>query len=102
MIAAGLDPSDLKPAEAPESSRTLELVLKAVPYPHLITDIDLHTQSDVLRFSWRGARYRVGLHLDCEEIQHGCLAGSDLAILMRRVLQLTDTALRNDRLVVPA
>ncbi len=69
---------------------TLEIVLKALPYPHQIHDIDL-SQPEVLRFSWRGARYRVDESLRAEEIQGDVLVGSDLAILMRRVLQLFAT-----------
>ena len=74
-------------SERDSNVATLELVLKALPYPHQITDIDL-SQSGVLRFTWRGARYRVDERLDVDETDGVVLCGSDAAILMRRVLQL--------------
>ncbi len=88
--------------DAQPNAKALELVLQAVPYPHLIRDIDLHTQPDVLRFTWRGSRYRVGEHLHVEEVDGDVLIGSDLAILMERTIRLAHSAVASCRMVLPA
>jgi hypothetical protein len=72
-----------------------------VPYAHLIGHVDLHNDPTVVRFSWRGARYRVDERLHVEQMENGCLVGSDLAILMERVLRLVDCAMRTDGIVFP-
>jgi hypothetical protein len=82
--------------------KILETVLKAVPHPHLIENIELQPDAIVLRFTWRGTRYRVDELFRCEEIGEGVLIGSDLAILMERTLQLTAAALRNGGMVQPS
>lgn len=84
------------------NAKVLELVLQAVPYPHLIRDIDLHSQPDVLRFTWRCTRYRVNEHLSVEEVEGDILVGSDIAILMERTLRLADFALASQQMVLPA
>lgn len=95
--------NDALPPPAPAANiGLLEIVLKAVPHAHLISDIDVHTNPKELRFTWRGHRYVVqdGLHVD--ESEPGLLVGSDLAILMERVLRLTHASMRINDLVLPA
>jgi hypothetical protein len=88
-------------AAKPANAELLETVLKAVPYPHQISDIDVHTDPEVLRFSWRGTRYRVDSGKHCEEVEGGCLVGSDKAILMRRLICVVGFQISCGTTVVP-
>jgi hypothetical protein len=84
------------------ATEVLETVLKAVPHPHLIENIELQPDANVLRFTWRGTRFRVDELFRCDEVGDGVLIGSDQAILMERTLQLTAAALRTGGMVQPA
>jgi len=68
-------------------SKIIEVLINALPYPNQIKDIDLISEKDSVRFTWRSARYRVNTDLFVEEVKGGCLAGSDAAILIRRCLE---------------
>jgi len=70
-------------------AQIIELLINALPYPNQIKDIDLVSEEDAVRFTWRSSRYRVSLDLFVEEVNAGCLAGSDSAILIRRGLEQT-------------
>ncbi len=63
----------------------METVLKSLPYADQIRDIDM-SKDDEIRFTWRGARYKVADDLFVEEVGNGVLIGSDLSILMRALL----------------
>lgn len=72
-------------------SQIIELLINAIPYPNQIKEIDITTEEDSVRFSWRNSRYRVSKTLSVDQIQNGCLIGSDEAILMRRCLEQSAT-----------
>jgi hypothetical protein len=76
--------------------------LQALPHPHLIRDIDLHSAPDVLRFTWRGTRYRVDETLGVEEVQGSVLSNTDGAVLMERLLRLVSYELKRVDTVLPA
>lgn len=86
---------------AAANTRMLEVVLKAIPYPALIRDIDLSTEEE-LRFTWRGARYRVSTRYHVEEVHDGFLSGSDASILLERALRLTASQVDAGHPVLPA
>ena len=64
----------------------LEVLLKAIPHPHLIERIEMEPAA--IRFTWRGKRYRVETNLSVVEVGSGVLIGSDVSILLERVLRL--------------
>lgn len=64
--------------------KVLETIIRYLPYPDQIRDIKIG--ADEVRFTWRRARYRVSESLFVEEVQDGCLAGTDITILMRALL----------------
>ena len=78
-------------------SETLETVLGALPYPDQIHEIDF-SDSGAVRFSWRGARYRISAELLVEEVQEAVLATSDRAILLSALLK-TSRALKEARAI---
>lgn len=88
--------------QTPAMTEVLGTVLKAVPHPHLIDRIDLDEANGVVRFNWRGTRYRVDRNLRCEEVGDGVLVGGDLSILMERCLRLVSSEIRAGRFVLPA
>lgn len=67
-------------------SKIIELLIKALPYPDQIKDIDISSESGAVRFTWRGNRFRVDGELYTNEANEGFLIGSDLAILLRQCL----------------
>lgn len=66
----------------------LATILTAIPYPHQVIDIDTDSDTDAIRFTWRGTRYCVDAGLRCEECKNGMLHGSNDAILMSGLLQV--------------
>lgn len=72
-----------------KQGKLIEIVLAGIPYPEQIKNIDIDTESEAIRFTWRGVRYRVSGSGFVEEIGDGVLIGSDRAILMRHILQKT-------------
>ena len=69
-----------------EQNEIIQAVIQVIPYPQQMKDIDF-SESDAVRFAWRGVTYRVDKTLDVGECDRGCLRGSDLAILMRELLK---------------
>jgi hypothetical protein len=63
----------------------LEAVMIAVPYPSHITEIDLDGETDSIRFTWRGDRFRVTEGM-VETVEEAVLVGGNLAILMQAVV----------------
>lgn len=66
--------------------KLIETIVGGLPYPHQMRDIDISSETEAVRFNWRGVRYRVGFSLHVEEVGDGILRGSDCAILMQAVL----------------
>lgn len=80
--------TDVAEAPANHAGKIIELLVRAIPYPHQIGHI-LIGEKDV-RFDWRGARYRVDENGHVEEVQGGLLAGSDRAILMQQCIAMAE------------
>jgi hypothetical protein len=78
--------------------KLIELVIRALPYPSQIRDIEI--AANYVEFSWRGARYRVNEVFGVDEVGDGVLVGTDRAILMRacidyvRIMDVSDDARR--------
>lgn len=64
----------------------INALFAAVPYPHLISNIDLE-DDDTIRFSWRGTRYRCAYPGHVEVSEDGVLIGCDAAILMGKIIE---------------
>jgi hypothetical protein len=69
----------------------VEHVVAALPYPAQIRDWDTETESDSVRFTWRGTRYRFAYANSwlVEEIDDGMLVGSDQALLIEQLIRVT-------------
>lgn len=68
-------------------AQIIELLINAIPYANQIKDIDLSSEKDAVRFTWRSYRYRVSNTFCTEQVHNECLIGSDTAILIRRCLE---------------
>lgn len=69
-----------------KNSDTLNLVIKTLPYPDQIKDVDM-SMTDQLRFTWRGDRFRVSDALFVEEVDSKFLVGSNTSLLLQRMLR---------------
>ena len=67
--------------------KLVELIYKSLPYSEQIKELDFTSESDAIRFDWRGNRFRVADTLFVEEANNGTLAGSDLAIVIGELLK---------------
>jgi len=70
------------------NSEILEMVLNSLPYTNQISDIDFSGKNEI-RFSWRGARFRVNETLHVEEVKGVIFAGSNSALLFQSLLEKT-------------
>lgn len=68
--------------------QVIERVIKALPHPDQIINIDVTSERSAVRFAWRGITYRVSLGLMVEEVGNGVLIGSDRAMLIDRLIKL--------------
>lgn len=67
--------------------RAIVVVVNALPYPEQIKNWDL-SHDNVVRFTWRNARYRFDFRLmGVEEVRDGCLIGNDTAFVMRTLFK---------------
>ena len=61
--------------------------LMRVPYPEHISEIDT-SDDDAVRFTWRDDRFRISLRsMTIEQVEGPILSGSNLAILMERIIR---------------
>jgi hypothetical protein len=68
------------------TGQVIGIILKAIPYPEHISEINL-TNAECVCLKWRNTRFRIDLSLHVEEMAGQMLAGSDIAILFRRCLE---------------
>jgi hypothetical protein len=68
------------------TSEILVRIIQRIPYPEQA--FRFKTDNDSVRFVWRGHQFRVSERLHVETVCHGCLVGSDIAIILQRLLQL--------------
>lgn len=64
----------------------IEILLNAIPYPQQIKNMGFR-EENALRFEWRGTAYRIDSSLGADEVDGGCLVGSDKAMLMAQCLK---------------
>ncbi|KKL50882.1 hypothetical protein LCGC14_2301060 [marine sediment metagenome] len=67
------------------NDKIIECVIKAIPYPEHISDIEL--DDDCVRFTWRTDRFKVSDSGMVEELEDIFLKGSNIAILMERLIK---------------
>lgn len=65
-------------------NKIIELLIRAIPYPDQMRDLDIAT--NYVEFTWRGTRYRVTEFYGVDEVGDGVLIGSDSAILIRALI----------------
>lgn len=79
----------------PSKSKLVEIVIKALPYAEQMRGLDLDSESDAIRFGWRGHTFRVSGDCRCEEVDRSMLCGSDIAILLEALLKRTYVSILN-------
>lgn len=57
-----------------------------MPYPEQIYGFEIN--DDSVRFAWRGHQFRVSENLHIETVRDDLLVGSDISIILQRLLQL--------------
>lgn len=62
-------------------------LIKALPYPDQIINIDLNTHPDAIRFDWRGVSFKASIDGEVYETRDCGLAGSNIAMLVRELLK---------------
>ena len=70
-------------------AQIIQALLKAIPDPAAIDDLDTTTSRVSVRFSWSGHRYVVYSNLSVEEVINGMLMSSDRAALIQHCLKLS-------------
>jgi len=70
-----------------ENNEILNLVLAAMPYADQIRDVDMTSEENAIRFTWRHDRFRVDGGLDVGTVQNSCIHGCNLSIIMRTMLK---------------
>lgn len=65
----------------------VERVYRSIPYSMGISNLDITSEENAIRFDWRGTRYRVDANGGTEEVGNGVLIGSDCAILMEAIIR---------------
>jgi len=66
----------------------LMAIMKCLPYPDQISDLDMTTEPEAIRLTWRkGHSFNIPLTGHVYERLDGCLSGSDIAILFRELLK---------------
>lgn len=68
------------------NSKIIELVLNALPHSNQINDIDM-AEDGVVRFSWRGERFRVSETLHVDQVDGCMLARDNIAIIFQELLK---------------
>ena len=78
------------PAPPIDKGKLVMAVLTGLPYAEQIKDLDLDSEADAIRFTWRG----IGLHVReygdmprVSEMQPGVLVGSAYAILAEQCVK---------------
>ena len=72
--------SDLRKVEI------LERVLRVMPYPNQIHDIE--TEDDAIRFRWRSQHFQITTSLCVDTVGDGVLIGDDASILLAALIRL--------------
>lgn len=65
----------------------VEIITKAMPYSNQIEQWDF-SEDCAVRFFWRGNKFRVSNNLGVETVGNGVLIGSDISILLEKLIKL--------------
>ena len=69
------------------NSELLDLVLKKIPMPQHVSDVDLEKQSNAIRFTWFNVRFDVTSELRCCHVIEGMfMKGGPMPTLLSAVL----------------
>jgi hypothetical protein len=74
-----------------KKSKILELVIKSIPDPILMSDIDIDSEEFAIRFRWRNSIFRVTDCLSVDSIQGSFLVSDSLAKLLETLLKKSNT-----------
>lgn len=69
-------------------SKLVELVISALPYAAQICELDIESEPNGIRFSWRGERFCVSTDLICQSDNSACAAILLDALLQRAERQM--------------
>jgi hypothetical protein len=77
--------------------QAITAIVRGLPHPYHISDLDTTSEENAVRFTWRRDRFRLSLagRPSVEEVDDGFLSGSNIAILMEALIQraFTDMAM---------
>ena len=68
-----------------KTTKLLELIIRSLPYPDQIRDIQM--EDNAVRFVWRSQKFRVSTSLHAETIGCGVLIWDDTSILLEAMLR---------------
>ena len=71
-----------------KKEQLVEIIYSSLPYSNQIENLDL-SESDAVRFKWRGNKFRISQSLMVEEVGNRVLIGSDISILLEKLIKLT-------------
>lgn len=64
-----------------------ELIVKALPYPEQIKNLNTTYSADSIRFEWRGNTFKVDTSFYCSELEGELLMGTDKTMLLERLIK---------------
>jgi hypothetical protein len=71
--------------------RLIELLYKGLPYSSNITQIDVDSEKDAIRFTWFRERFRASTSLFVEGCVNGMLCGNNSSTLIGQILNAAYT-----------
>jgi hypothetical protein len=66
-------------------TQLLELIIRALPYPSQIRELEI--EENAVRFVWRSQRFRVSTSMRAETVGNGVLIGDDASILLSSLIE---------------
>lgn len=70
-----------------EKADLIMTIVRGIPYSEQIERLDITSDANAIRFSWRGVRFRVSTSMGVEEVDKSTLGGSNLSILAEECIK---------------
>jgi len=83
-------------------AEAVKIINEVMPYPEHITDWDLNSSRDLVRFKWRGDLFSVNIkYASVEQIDGHIAMGSNISILVKALIQNRLMEIRRKQLIEP-
>lgn len=63
----------------------ISAIYSTIPYSDQIEDLEI--QKECVRFKWRGDSFRVSTGVLVEQVDGGCLVGSNIALIIENMIR---------------